>query len=274
MVQTGWVPAAAGVARSTAGAAPLLEVRAVGARFGGVQALKDVSLDVATNEICALIGPNGAGKTTLFNCISRVCDVASGTITYDHIDITRLPRHAVIGLGIARTFQNLGLVPSLSVLNNVMLGAHALIRPSFWRPLLPGSAQEARETQARAQAFEILEWLGLADQAERRTGELAFGTLKRVELARALVANPRLLMLDEPANGLAHGEVDALAELILKVRARFGLSVLLVEHHMRMVLRIADSVAVLQLGRLIGHGTPDEIREDPRVVAAYLGSGS
>jgi branched-chain amino acid transport system ATP-binding protein len=257
------------------GAPPaLLEVERVGAQFGGVQALKDVSLAVAPNEICALIGPNGAGKTTLFNCISRVYDLSAGTIRYRGADITHVPRHAIAGLGIARTFQNLGLVPSLSVLDNVMLGANAVIRPSFWRPLLPGSAQQAREARARAEAIELLDGLGLAEHAQRRTSELAFGTLKRVELARALLSKPSLLMLDEPANGLAHGEVDSLAELVLDIRTRFGVAVLLVEHHMQMVLRISDSVAVLQLGQLIARGTPQAVREDPRVIAAYLGTGA
>ncbi|MFC4202413.1 ABC transporter ATP-binding protein [Candidimonas humi] len=253
-------------------AQPLLDVQAVDARFGGVQALKGASLRVAPNEICALIGPNGAGKTTLFNCISRVYTVTAGSIHYRGIDITRVPRHAIAGLGIARTFQNLGLVPGLSVLDNVLLGAHSRIRPSFWRPLLPVAAQRSREALARRESLEILDWLGLADHASRLTGELAFGTLKRVELARALVARPSLVMLDEPANGLAHGEVDALAELILDMRKRFGVAVLLVEHHMQMVLRISDRVAVLELGSLIAHGTPDEIRKNPRVIEAYLGA--
>ena len=252
----------------------LLQVSGVSARFGGVQALQDVSFEVAPHEICALIGPNGAGKTTLFNCISRVYDVAAGTIRFDGQEITHVPCHAISGLGIARTFQNLGLVPSLSVLSNVMLGAHPVVRPSFWRPLVPGSAQERRERRARSAALEMLEWLGLADEAQRLTSELAFGTLKRVELARALVAQPRLLMLDEPANGLAHGEVHALADLILEVRDRFRVAVLLVEHHMQMVLRISERVAVLQLGRLIAHGTPTAVRADPAVIAAYLGTGA
>ena len=268
-VATG-APLAQGVVHAEA----LLQVRGVGARFGGVQALRDVSLDVAPSQICALIGPNGAGKTTLFNCISRVYDVAGGTIDYRGRDITHLPRHAISALGIARTFQNLGLVPSLSVLDNVMLGAHPVLQPSFWRPLLPGSSQQARERRSREQALEVLAWLGIVDEASRRTDELAFGTLKRVELARALVSGPSLLMLDEPANGLAHGEVDALADLILQVRTRFQVAVLLVEHHMQMVLRISDRVAVLQLGSLIAHGTPEEVRADPRVVAAYLGTGA
>ncbi|MEO8936220.1 MAG: ABC transporter ATP-binding protein [Burkholderiaceae bacterium] len=262
---------------STAATAPLtapvlLEVDCVSARFGGVQALRDVSLTVAARTICALIGPNGAGKTTLFNCISRVYEVAGGTIRYRNIDITHAPRHSIVGLGIARTFQNVGLVPSLSVLDNVMLGATAVIRPSFWRPLIPGSAQARREVEAREGAHAMLGELGLAHEADRRTSELAFGTLKRVELARALLSRPSLLMLDEPANGLAHGEVDALAELILDVRRRFDVAVLLVEHHMRMVLRISDQVAVLQQGERIALGTPEAVRNDPCVIAAYLGT--
>jgi branched-chain amino acid transport system ATP-binding protein len=275
MVRSAHAGAAVAARSSPASSASAsLEVSRVSARFGGVQALSEVSLTVAPGEICALIGPNGAGKTTLFNCISRVYDVTGGRIAYGGRDITRLSRHAVAGLGIARTFQNLGLVPSLVVLDNVLLGAHSVVRPSFWRPLLPGSAQQERETRAREQALEVLEWLGLAEHAQRRTSELPFGTLKRVELARALLARPSLLMLDEPANGLAHGEVDALADLILRIRDRFAVSILLVEHHMRMVLRISDSVAVLQLGRLIARGTPQEVQTDPQVIAAYLGTGA
>jgi branched-chain amino acid transport system ATP-binding protein len=255
-------------------AAPLLQVDRVSARFGGVQALRAVSLSVGKSEICALIGPNGAGKTTLFNCISRVFDVSGGAIHYRGNDITRVPRHDVVGLGLARTFQNVGLMPSLTVLENVLLGAHAVIRPSFWRPLFPGSTHRARENAATEEALSILRWLGLADHAAARTSELPFGTLKRIELARALLAHPDLLMLDEPANGLAQGEVSELADVILEIRSRFGVSVLLVEHHMQMVLRISDSVAVLNFGELIARGTPAQVRSDPAVLAAYLGDAA
>jgi branched-chain amino acid transport system ATP-binding protein len=253
-------------------AAALLDVSEVSAHFGGVQALDKVSLSVASEEILALIGPNGAGKTTLFNCISRVYSVTHGTIRFDGIDITRVPRYAIIRLGIARTFQNLGLVPSLTVLENVLLGAHHAVRPSFWRSLLPGSVERQADSGARVQALEIVDWLGLSDTVDRRTGELPFGTLKRVELARALVSKPKLLMLDEPASGLTHAEVDSLAQMVLKIRARFRIAILLVEHHMQMVLNISDRIAVMQFGNNIAEGTSREIQENPRVIEAYLGT--
>jgi branched-chain amino acid transport system ATP-binding protein len=252
--------------------AALLQVSGVSAHFGGVQALNDVSLSVAPEEILALIGPNGAGKTTLFNCISRLYNVTHGTIRFGDIDITRLPRHSIIGLGIARTFQNLGLVPSLTVLDNVLLGAHHAVRPSFWRSLLPHSPERRADSKARVQALEIIHWLGLTDALDRRIGELPFGTLKRVELARALVSEPKLLMLDEPASGLTHAEVDSLAEMIMKIRTRFRMAILLVEHHMQMVLNISDRIAVMQFGNNIAEGTSREIQNNPRVIEAYLGT--
>lgn len=252
--------------------AALLEVSGVSAHFGGVQALDKVSLSVVPEEILALIGPNGAGKTTLFNCISRVYNVTEGTIRFNDIDITRLPRHAIIGLGIARTFQNLGLVPSLTVLDNVLLGAHHAVRPSFWRSLLPRSRERQADSNARVQALEIINWLGLSDTLDRRTGELPFGTLKRVELARALLSRPKLLMLDEPASGLTHAEVDSLAAMVLKIRTRFRIAILLVEHHMQMVMNISDRIAVMQFGNNIAGGTSREIQENPRVIEAYLGT--
>jgi branched-chain amino acid transport system ATP-binding protein len=250
----------------------LLEVRDLRLSFGGVSVLDGLSFDVAEGEVCALIGPNGAGKTSLFNCVSRLYRPTSGTIVLAGRDLLAVPPHRIARLGIARTFQNLALFPTLSVLDNVISGGHAGTRTGFAGAALrlPGAIREERRSRERAR--ELLDLIGLADLADRPAAGLPFGTLKRVELARALAAGPRLLMLDEPANGLTHGEVDELCELIGGVRERLGLSVLLVEHHMAMVMAISDRIVVMDVGTKIAEGPPDRVRADPRVITAYLGS--
>ncbi len=250
----------------------LLEVDDVSVRFGGVVALDRLSFHIEAGKICALIGPNGAGKTTLFNCVSRLYQPSEGTISYDGRDLLKIPAHAIAANGIARTFQNLALVPSLSVLENVIIGGHSATKANFFTASfrLPGAMKE--EKAERKKALDILERLDLAQYANAPAAGLPYGTLKRIELARALISDPKLLMLDEPATGLTHAEVDELAGLVQRLRDEFGLTVLLVEHHMAMVMSISEWIVVLDYGSKIAEGVPEQIKDNPKVVEAYLGT--
>jgi branched-chain amino acid transport system ATP-binding protein len=251
--------------------ANLLDIESLTVRFGGVEALTSVSFRVEPGEIVALIGPNGAGKTTLFNCLSRLIHPDSGSITFGGKNLLSVPPHRVARLGIARTFQNLALCPSLTVLETVMQGAHSAGRANFFSAAfqLPGVAREERDCRNSSRA--ILQRLDLEQLAGHPSTGLPFANLKRIELARALAARPRLLLLDEPAAGLTSGELAEFAQLLLDLRTELGVAVLIVEHLMDLVVPIADRVVVLDFGRKIAEGRATDVIADPLVVEAYLG---
>jgi branched-chain amino acid transport system ATP-binding protein len=250
----------------------LLGIEDVTVRFGGIVALDGVSFEVGAGQIVGLIGPNGAGKTSLFNCLSRLYTYERGTIRFEGRSLTEVPRHEIAGLGIGRTFQNLALFRTMTVRQNIMLGGHCRTRGGFLVNLmrLPLSKQE--ETHLEAQASELTSLLDLGAVQHKRVMDLPFGTQKRVELARALASRPKLLLLDEPAGGLNHEEVGDLVNMIRRLRDELKLTVLLVEHHMNLVMRVSDKVVVLDFGRKIADGKPSEVQAHPDVIRAYLGA--
>jgi branched-chain amino acid transport system ATP-binding protein len=239
--------------------------------IGGLRVLDRISMSVPRGIVCGLVGPNGAGKTSLFNCVSGIYRPTNGTILIGGTDALQVPPHRLAELGLARTFQHAWLDPVATVLDNVLVGGHTRVRGGPFSLALRLPFVRRDEAGLQRRALELLESLGLADVAHRPAGTLPFAVAKRVEMARALLAEPRLLMLDEPAGGVTHADVDALADMILRLRAELGLTILLVEHHMGLVSAVTDRVVVLVEGRKVAEGTAAQVREHPSVVEAYLG---
>jgi branched-chain amino acid transport system ATP-binding protein len=258
---------------STQKAAPLVEIKQLSVRFGGVQALDEVSFSIARGTVCGLIGPNGAGKTTLFNCISRIYTPSAGTISIAGQDILQLPVHRMADVGVGRTFQNLALFPTMTVFENILIGSHRCLKPGFVSAALDLRSLRRRESDEVRKVERLVELVGLSGQKNMRVGDLSFGFSKKVEIARALASNPTLLLLDEPAAGLNFEEVTALRNLIRQLCDDEKITILLVEHHMNLVMRVSDQVVVLNFGRKIADDVPAVVQTSADVIQAYLGDG-
>lgn len=249
----------------------MLRLEHVTKKFGALVALDDVSLEVAAGSISAIIGPNGAGKSTLFNTITGVCVPDAGEIVFEGARIERWPTHRIAAAGIARTFQNIRLFSFMAAIDNVLAGENAHLHARLWDSLLHTPSQRREEKEARERARELLRFVGLEGVSETYACNLPYGSQRRLEIARALASRPKLLLLDEPAAGMNPREKGELADLVAAIRER-GITVLLIEHDMGLVMRVSEHITVLDYGECIAWGAPAEVRADPRVIAAYLGT--
>ena len=256
---------------SDAGKPLVLDVRNLGIDFGGLTAVDSFSVSLGPTEICGLIGPNGAGKTTIFNLLTGVYQPTRGSVLINGIDTKGMSTYKVTKLGIARTFQNIRLFADMSVLDNVKVGMHNQIKCSFVSSLFHLPGYFVAEKKANARAMELLDFMGLADLADQKAGSLPYGVQRRLEIVRALATNPSIILLDEPAAGMNPSETTELMHQIRRIRDTFHIAIFLIEHDMNLVMNVCETIAVLNYGRLIAKGTPEEIRQNPTVIEAYLG---
>ncbi len=250
----------------------ILEISHLTKSFRGLRALDDVSVEVERGAVHGIIGPNGAGKTTLFNCLTGYLAPTKGKISFEGRDITGMRMPAVTRLGIARTFQNIRLFGALSVLDNVRTAQQLRTRFGVFEFLFSTGSFHRKEQMLTEQSMAHLEMFGLAAEADRQASSLAYGMQRRLEIARALATSPKILLLDEPAAGMNHSETDALHQMILEIQQRFDLTIILVEHDMRLIMNICDQITVLNYGQVLASGAPEAIRRDPKVIESYLGT--
>ena len=250
---------------------PILECSHLGIDFGGLRAVNDFNLTIGRTEIAGLIGPNGAGKTTIFNLLTSVYQPTRGSILINGIDTKGMTTHKVNKLGIARTFQNIRLFTDMTALDNVKVGMHNEIKCSFLSSLLHLPSYYKAEKKANEKAMELLDFMGLADVADKKAGSLPYGVQRRLEIVRALATNPSIILLDEPAAGMNPSETTELMHQIRRIRDTFHIAIFLIEHDMNLVMNVCEAIAVVNYGRIIAKGTPEEIRQNPAVIEAYLG---